>query len=78
MSKHVEKRVEKFFNLKTIKQIKELTINIINDEEREKLKKVIIKNIMKKIRVEKIRDITRLENDALKIQTKSVKIKNVL
>ncbi len=78
MSKRVEKRVEKFFNLKTIKQIREFTINIVNDEEKEKLKKVIIKDIMKKMRIEKIRDITRLENDALKIQTKSTKIKNVL
>ncbi len=78
MSKRVEKRVEKFFNSKTIKQIKEFTINIVNDEKREKLNEVIIKNIMKKMRVERIRDIIRLENDALKIQTKSTKIKNVL
>jgi hypothetical protein len=33
---------------------------------------------MKKMRVKKIQDITRLESDALKIQTKSTKIKNVL
>ncbi len=78
MSKRVEKRVEKFFNSKTIKQIKEFTINIINDEEKKKLKKMIIKDIMKKMRVEKIRDITRLESDALRIQTKSTKIKNAL
>jgi hypothetical protein len=39
---------------------------------------MIIKNIMKKMRVEKVRNIIRLENDALKIQTKSTKIKNVL
>jgi hypothetical protein len=61
-----------------IKQIKEFTINIVNDEKKKKLKEVIIKNIMKKMRVERIRDITRLENDALKIQTKSTKIKNAL
>ncbi len=78
MSKRVEKRVEKFFNSKTIKQIREFTINIVNDEERKKLKKVIIKDIMKKMRVEKIRNIIRLESDALKIQTKSTKIKNAL
>jgi hypothetical protein len=78
MSKRVEKRVEKFFNSKTIKQIKEFTINIVNDEEKKKLKKVIMKDIMKKMRVEKVRNITRLESDALKIQTKSTKIKNVL
>ncbi len=78
MSKRVEKRVEKFFNSKTIKQIKEFTINIVNDEERKKLKEMIIKDIMKKMRVERIQDIIRLENDALKIQTKSTKIKNVL
>ncbi len=78
MLKRVEKRVEKFFNSKTIKQIREFTINIVNDEERKKLKKVIIKNIMKKMRVEKVRDIIRLENDALRIQTKSTKIKNAL
>ncbi len=77
MSKRVEKRVEKFFNSKTIKQIKEFTINIIDDEEKKKLKKMIIKDIMKKMRVEKIR-IIRFENDALGIQTKSTKIKNVL
>jgi hypothetical protein len=78
MSKRVVKRVEKFFNSKTIKQIKEFTINIVNDEKRKKLKKMIIKDIMKKMRVEKIRDIIRLENHALKIQTKSTKIKNAL
>ncbi len=78
ISKRVEKRVEKFFNSKMIKQIKEFTINIVNDEKKKKLKEVIIKNIMKKMRVERIRDITRLENDALKIQTKSTKIKNAL
>jgi hypothetical protein len=33
---------------------------------------------MKKIRVEKDRDITQLENDTLKIQMKSTKIKNAL
>jgi hypothetical protein len=78
MSKRVEKRVEKFFNSKTIKQIREFTINIVNDEKRKKLKEVIIKNIMKKMRVERIRNIIRLESDALRIQTKSTKIKNVL
>jgi hypothetical protein len=78
MSKRVEKHVEKFFNSKTIKQIKEFTINIVNDEKNEKLKKMIIKDIMKQMRVEKIRDITRLESDALRIQTKSTKIKNDL
>jgi hypothetical protein len=39
---------------------------------------MIIKDIMKKMRVEEVRDITRLESDALKIQTKSTKIKNAL
>jgi hypothetical protein len=78
MSKRVEKRVEIFFISKTIKQIREFTINIVNDEEREKLKEVIIKDIMKKMRVERVRDITRLESDALRIQTKSTKIKNAL
>jgi hypothetical protein len=67
MSKRVEKRVEKFFNSKTIKQIKEFTINIVNDEKRKKLKEMIIKNIMKKMHVEKVRNITRLESDSLKI-----------
>jgi ketopantoate reductase len=78
MSKRVEKRVEKFFNSKTTKQIKEFTINIVNDEKKKKLKEVIIKNIMKKECVEKVRDIIRLKSDALIIQTKSTKIKNVL
>jgi hypothetical protein len=45
---------------------------------KKKLKKVIIRNIMKKMRVEKIRNIIRFESDALKIQTKSTKIKNAL
>jgi predicted RNase H-related nuclease YkuK (DUF458 family) len=78
MLKRVQKRVEKFFNSNTIKQIREFTMNIINDEEKKKLKKMIIKNIMKRMRVEKIRNIIRLENDALKIQIKLTKIKNVL
>ncbi len=77
ISKRVGKRVEKFFNSKTIKQIKEFTINIVNDEKKKKSKEMIIKNIMKKMRVKKIRNIIRLENNALKIQTKSTKIKNV-
>jgi hypothetical protein len=48
MSKRVEKRVEKFFNSKTIKQIREFTINVVNDEKREKLKEMIIKTSWKK------------------------------
>jgi hypothetical protein len=48
MSKRVEKRVEKFFNSKTIKQIKEFTINIVNDEEKKKLKKWLSKTSWKK------------------------------
>ncbi len=67
MSKRVEKRVEKFFNSKTIKQIKEFTISIVNDEKRKKLKEMIIKNIIKKMRVKRIRNIIQLESDALKI-----------
>jgi hypothetical protein len=78
MSKRVEKRVEKLFNSKMIKQIRKFTINIVNDEEKKKLKKMIIKDIMKKMRVEKVWDITRFESDALRIQTKSTKIKNAL
>jgi hypothetical protein len=78
MSKRVEKRVEKFFNSRAIKQIREFMINIVNDEERKKLKEAIIKDIMKKMRVEKVRDIIRLESDALRIQTKLTKIKNAL
>jgi hypothetical protein len=58
-----------------IKQIKEFTINIVNDEEKKELKEVIIKIIIKK-HVEKIRDIIRLKNDALKIRAKLTKIKN--
>ncbi len=78
MSNRVEKRVEKLFNLKTIKQIREFTINVVDDEEREKLKKTITRNIMKKLHVEKVRDITRLESEALRIQMKSTKTKNAL
>ncbi len=78
MSNRVEKRVEKLFNSKTIKQIRKFTINVVDNEKRKKLKRMIFKNIMKKIHVEKIRDIIRLENNALKIQMKSTKIKNAL
>ncbi len=78
MSNRVEKRVEKLFNSKTIKQIKELTINVVDDEERKKLKEMIIKNIMKKMQVERIRSIIWLESDAMRIQMKSKKTKNVL
>ncbi len=48
MSKRVEKRVEKFFNSKTIKQIKEFTINIINDEKKRSWKKWLSKTSWKK------------------------------
>jgi hypothetical protein len=34
MSKRVEKRVEEFFDSKTIKQSKEFTINIVNDKKK--------------------------------------------
>jgi hypothetical protein len=54
---------------------------IINDEkERKKLKSMIIKNIMIKMQNEtkEIRDITRLANEALRIQAKSTKTKNLL
>jgi hypothetical protein len=39
---------------------------------------MIIKNIMNKLQIKKIRKITRLNNDDLKIQTKFEKIKNSL
>ncbi len=39
MSNRVEKRVEKLFNSKTIKQIRKLTINVVDDEKKKKLKK---------------------------------------
>jgi hypothetical protein len=39
---------------------------------------MIIKNIMNKLQIKKIRKITRLNNDDLKIQMKFEKIKNSL
>jgi hypothetical protein len=39
---------------------------------------MIIKNIMNKLQIKRIRKIARLNNDDLKIQTKSEKIKNSL
>jgi hypothetical protein len=64
MLKRVEKRVERSFNSKTIKQIKKFTINIINDEEKKKLKEMIIKDIKKTMRVEKVKNIIRLRRCA--------------
>jgi hypothetical protein len=63
-------------NLKTTKQVRELTILIVDDVERKILKIMIIKNIMKKLQIKRIRKIIRLNNDDLKIQTKFEKIKN--
>jgi hypothetical protein len=68
----------KSINLKTTKQVREFTILIVDDVEREILKIMIIKNIMNKLQIKKIRKIIRLNNDDLKIQTKSEKIKNSL
>ncbi len=68
----------KLINLKTTKQVREFTILIVDDVERKILKIMIIKNIMNKLQIKKIRRITRLNNDDLKIQTKFEKIKNFL
>jgi hypothetical protein len=68
----------KSINLKTTKQTREFTILIVDDVERKILKIIIIKNIMNKLQMKKIREITRLNNDDLKIQTKFEKIKNSL
>jgi hypothetical protein len=65
-------------NFKTTKQAREFTILIVDDVERKILKIMIIENIMNKLQIKRIRKIARLNNDDLKIQTKSEKIKNFL
>jgi vacuolar-type H+-ATPase subunit I/STV1 len=70
--------VNKSINFKITKQVLEFTILIVDDVERKTLKIMIIKNIMNKLQMKKIRKIIRLNNDDLKIQTKSEKIKNSL
>jgi hypothetical protein len=65
-------------NLKTTKQAREFTILIVDDVERKTLKIMIIKNIMNKLQMKRIREIIRLNNDDLRIQTKFEKIKNFL
>jgi hypothetical protein len=68
----------KSINLKTTKQAREFTILIVDDVERKILNIMIIKNIMNKLQIKRIRNIIRLNNDDLKIQTKFEKIKNFL
>ncbi len=70
--------VDKSINFKTTKQVREFTILIVDDVEREILKIMIIKNIMNKLQMKRIREIIRLNNDDVRIQTKSEKIKNFL
>ncbi len=65
-------------NLKTTKQVREFTILIVDEIERKILKIMIIKNIMNKLQMKRIREIIRLNNDDLRIQTKFEKIKNFL
>ncbi len=68
----------KSISFKTTKQAREFTILIDDDVKWKILKIMIIKNIMNKLQIKKIRKITRLNNDDLKIQTKFEKIKNSL
>ncbi len=68
----------KSINFKTTKQVRKFTILIVDDIESKILKIMIIKNIMNKLQMKKIRNIIRLNNDNLKIQTKFKKIKNFL
>jgi hypothetical protein len=70
--------VEKTVNSKAIKAIREFTIVIVNEAEREKLKEMITKNIMKKMQAKKVRNIIRLDNESLRIQAKSEAARNVL
>jgi hypothetical protein len=70
--------VNRLINLKTTKQVREFTILIVDNVERKNLKIMIIKNIMNKLQMKKIREIIRLNNDDLKIKTKSEKIKNFI
>jgi hypothetical protein len=69
---------DRSINLKTTKKAREFTILIVDEIERKILKIMFIKNIMNKLQMKKIRKITRLNNDDLKIQTKFEKIKNSL
>ncbi len=69
---------DRSINLKTTKQTREFTILIVDDVERKILKIMIIKNIMNKLQIKRIREIIRLNNDDLRIQTKFEKIKNIL
>jgi ribosomal protein S20 len=65
-------------NSKMTKRTREFIVMIVDDDEREALRNMITKNIMKKMHAKKIRDIAQLNNDDLKIQTKSEEIKNAL
>jgi hypothetical protein len=58
---------DKSINFKTTKQARKFTILIVNDVKRKILKIMIIKNIMNKLQTKKVRKITRLNNDDLKI-----------
>jgi hypothetical protein len=62
------------------RMIREFTITISDEQKRIKLQNMIIKKIMNKMQREKkkIRNIVRLASDALRIQTKSAKIRNAL
>ncbi len=50
--------VNKSINLKMTKQTQEFIIVIVNDNEQKILKNMIIKNIIKKLNVKKVRNIT--------------------
>jgi hypothetical protein len=67
-------------NSRTTRLAREFTMIIDDEKERKKLKSMSIKNIMIKMQSEtkEIRDITRLANEALRIQAKSTKTKNLL
>jgi hypothetical protein len=57
-----------------------IIIVIINESEKEKLKKMINKNLLKIMQktIKKMRNVTRLRNEDIKIQTKSIAIKTTL
>ena len=73
-------RIEVNSKSKKSRMIREFMITIDDEEEKAELQKMFTKKIMNKMQSEKkeIRRIARLTSEALKIQTKSAKIKNVL
>jgi hypothetical protein len=62
------------------KQIREFTINVMNEVEKKTLQTMLTKDIMIKLqkKTKNIRDIARLVNDSIRIQAKSEKTRKSL